>query len=117
MPEHILEQLSGPSKQRREAKCRQQHKQFLKGPIPLIWLATAAGLPGKALAVAVALRYRAGLEKSMDGLAVTPRLLLRFGVSRFAGYRGLASLERAGLVSVERRDGRCPRVTIIDREV
>jgi len=117
MPECIPEQLSGPSRRRREVKCRQQQQQFLKGPIPLNWLATAAGLSGKSLAVAVALRYRAGLEKSLDGLVASPQLLRRFGVSRYAGYRGLESLERAGLVSVERRTGRCPRVTIKDRGV
>jgi hypothetical protein len=113
MPEHIPEELSGPSKQRRKAKCHQQQQQFLKGPIPLNWLAAAASLPGKSLAVAVALWYQAGLTKSREGLAVTPRLLRRFGINRYAGYRGLGLLELAGLVSVDRHRGRCPRVAIL----
>jgi hypothetical protein len=37
---------------------------------------------------------------------------VEFGVGRFAAYRGLAALERAKLVHVERHRGRCPLVTI-----
>jgi DNA-binding transcriptional ArsR family regulator len=39
---------------------------------------------------------------------------LAFGLDRNAKYRGLAWLEQAGLVIVERRLGRAPLVTILD---
>ena len=37
-----------------------------------------------------------------------------FGLSRFSASRGLDTLERAGLVSVVRRPGLPPIVTIVD---
>lgn len=42
---------------------------------------------------------------------------LRFGLDRNAKYRGLAWLERAGLVTVQRKLGRSPVVTILDTGV
>jgi hypothetical protein len=38
----------------------------------------------------------------------------RFSLSPDAGRRGLAVLERAGLVAVDRHPGCCPEVTIQD---
>jgi hypothetical protein len=40
----------------------------------------------------------------------------RFGLDRNAKYRALAWLERAGLVTVERKLGRAPVVTILPPE-
>jgi len=37
-----------------------------------------------------------------------------FGVGRHAAYRGMAALERTGLVAVDRRDAQCPVVAIND---
>jgi hypothetical protein len=85
---------------------------FLKGPIPGDWLHRAAILPGRALHVALALWYLAGLEKRQN-VRITARVLDRFGVSRYAGRRGLAALEYAGLVNVKRHKGRCPIVTLL----
>ena len=85
---------------------------FLKGPIPGDWLHRAAILPGRALHVALALWYLAGLERRQH-VKITWRVLDRFGVSPYAGRRGLAALECAGLVNVERHTGRCPVVTLL----
>jgi hypothetical protein len=85
---------------------------FLKGPVPLAWLSRAAGLPGKALAVALALWYAAGLTKGATVL-LSRRLLRLFHVGRHAAGCALVNLERSGLVSVERGRGRCPRVTLL----
>jgi hypothetical protein len=41
-------------------------------------------------------------------------LWAEFGLSRFSGYRGLDTLEGAGLVSTIRRPGRSPVVLILD---
>lgn len=87
---------------------------FLKGPIPLAWLRLAAEQPGKALVVAIELWFRAGIEKrrtiriSLSNLRVAPHL------SRSSASRGLAALERAGLVTVVRRMGQKPTVTLQD---
>jgi hypothetical protein len=85
---------------------------FLKGPIPLVWLSQAAGLPGKALAVALALWYAAGLTRGATVL-LSRGVLRLFHVGRHAAGRALANLERSGLVAVERRRGRCPQVTLL----
>lgn len=85
---------------------------FLKGPIPLKWIHSAAVLPGKTFTVAIAVWFRAGITKDRC-VKVTRALLEPFGVGRKAGYAGLRSLEAAGLVSVARRTGRAPIVTIL----
>ncbi len=86
---------------------------FLRGPVPWPWLERAARLPGKALQVALALRYRAGIERA-ETITLSPGLLAGMGVDRFAKARALGALEVAGLIAVERRPGRSPTVTIID---
>ena len=86
-------------------------ERFLRGPIPLNWLSTAATLPGRSLHVGVALWLEAGLRNS----AVVPLSNItgrHFGLDRNAKYRALAWLESAGLVTVERKLGRAPMVTI-----
>jgi hypothetical protein len=102
----------GDRKAARSSPRRQGDKRFLKGPIPLAWLIAAARLPGKPLAVAVALWFLAGCRKEFV-IPLTRSILAEFNVSRNAGYRGLHRLEQAGLVQVDRRRGRCPRVTIL----
>jgi hypothetical protein len=103
-----------PEKKAALAKSpRRQKGDFLKGPIPLEWLASAARLPGKALAVGVAVWFESGRKKRRT-VALTGPVLQRFGVSRFATYRALQILATAGLVSVERRTGKNPTVTLLD---
>jgi hypothetical protein len=85
---------------------------FLKGPVPLPWLALAGRQPGKALHVAVVLWFLAGVMRSST-VALSGEVLKPFGVDRRAGHRGLTALERAGLVAVERHRGRQPRVTLL----
>lgn len=86
-------------------------ERFLKGPVPLAWLEIAAQLPGKSLHVGVALWFLGGLQKSRV-VRLSNANGIRFGLDRNAKYRGLAWLEVAGLVTVERKLGRAPVVTI-----
>ena len=90
-----------------------QGDEFLKGPVPLNWLCMAASLPGKTLAIGIAIWFKAGASKSRT-VRLTGKLLSKFGVCRKAGYRGLRRLESAELVSVNRHAGRCPIVTILE---
>jgi DNA-binding transcriptional ArsR family regulator len=85
----------------------------LKGPIPLDWLSAAARLPGKSLHVGIALWFLGGLQKSRV-VSLSNIASLRFGLDRNAKYRALAWLEEAGLVSVERKLGRAPIVSLND---
>jgi hypothetical protein len=87
-------------------------KKFLKGPVPLAWLALAAQLPGKSLHVGVVVWFLAGLKKTKT-VSLSSKQAQLFGVDRHAKRRALAWLEQAGLVAVERRSGRNPRVTLL----
>ena len=88
---------------------------FLRGPIPVKWLSSAARLPGKALHAGIAIWLEAGLRNS----AVVPLSNIsgqHFGLDRNSKYRALSWLEGAGLIRVERRLGRAPVVTILNQE-
>lgn len=88
-------------------------EQFLKGPIPLNWLCAAAQLPGKSLQVAIAVWFLAGLHRS-GVVSLSNQISYRFGLDRNSKYRGLVWLEAQGLISVERKIGRAPVITIKD---
>lgn len=88
-------------------------KKFLRGPVPWDWLSAAAAAQprGKALHVALVIRFLDGFERT-GVVVLSPARLWELKVSRHAGYRALAALQSAGLVAVERHQGRAPRVTI-----
>jgi hypothetical protein len=79
------------------------------------WLERAANLPGRALHVALAVRHQSALKRC-PRVPLPNNQLAGFGVDRDAKRRGLVALETAGLVSVERKPGRNPIVTIIELE-
>lgn len=91
---------------------RQRQDGFIKGPLPLTWMAKAAQLPGKTLQVALALWYLSGLQKT-DSVKLTAKTSSLFGLSRDAKYDAIARLEAAGLIEVLRSPGRSPVVTIL----
>lgn len=102
----ITERLSAPSLERRRSHERKRHSEFLRGPIPIYWLAAASRLPGKApLAVALVIWFAAGLTGRRTGLAVGSALLDRFKLAPRTAHDGIEKLEAAGLVTVMRRRG------------
>jgi len=88
-------------------------EKFLKGPLPLAWLAQAGKLPGKCLHVGNVLWFLVGLKSTLT-VPLLSSELGRFGVNRQAKYRALRCLEDAGLVAVKRHPGRNPVVTILE---
>ncbi len=116
-PSRLSLPLRGPKKKLAEAPCLKLRRKrwFLKGPVPWGWLEQAARQPGRALHVAIALWFRSGLKRSKT-VKVPRAVLSTMGVDRHAGYRGLAALERAGLVHVARVPGKSPEVTILGLE-
>lgn len=88
---------------------------FLCGPIPWNWLTHASqkGGKGSAIQVALAIWFLSGLNHKSATVKLTRKTLKSLGVERNAGYRGLQSLEISGLVSVVRKKGACPIVTIL----
>lgn len=98
-----------PVRARKRPPRHRPGEKFLKGPIPWRWVETAARLPGKALAVGLAAWREAGCR----ACATVPLNLSRLAVPRKTAQRGLCALARAGLVSVDRRKGRPPLVTLL----
>ena len=86
---------------------------FLRGPIPLVWLSEAAKLPGKTLNVAIALWWRHGMARGRP-FKLTRMALKALNVKRDAASAGLARLEQAGLIKVERKPGQRPTVSILN---
>ena len=87
-------------------------REFVRGPLPVDWLARAAALPGQALAVGLAIWFRRGIERRLT-FPLYPSALGRFHVNRWSSYRALTALEKAGLATVQRQRGRSPVVTIL----
>lgn len=92
--------------------ARAPTKKFIKGPIPMDWISRANALPGKAGAVGLALWFLAGVQKSQT-VKLTGEVEKIAGCGRKAVYAGLAALEGAGLVSVERRKGARASIAIL----
>jgi hypothetical protein len=88
-------------------------KRFIKGPIPLKWILTASELPGKSLEISMALWFLKGVTRK-NTVKLSGKLIRSFGVSRSTFYRGLAAMENAGLISIQRQIGRSPMVTILN---
>src|SRR3954451_18076229 len=95
------------------ARATRREAQFIKGPLPLGWIATAAkaGHP-QALPVLLALKYKA--DTLRQPWVKPPAAVLRLlGVDKDARSRAIAALERAGLLQVQRRRGRPPLVRLV----
>jgi hypothetical protein len=84
-------------------------KPFLKGPIPMDWLEHAARLPGKALNLALALRWLVDMNGGKP-TKLTAKALVLLNVSEDACSDGLRRLETAGLITVTRQPGQRPTV-------
>lgn len=94
----------------RQSRIRRGER-FLKGPISMPDIATAARLPGQALAVFLAVHHQTALTKK--SLVTLPATLLgELGISRDAKARALRVLEGAGLVTVARTKGRNARIQL-----
>ena len=97
---------SNPRVYRDPRQARRLKTPFLRGPIPLSWLQKAMKLGGTAISVGIVLWYYRGLKKS---------LIFKIGIQDIAGLigrswltakRGLIALERRGVISISRHQGR-----------
>ncbi len=85
---------------------------FLAGPVDMVWLSNARMLGVTALYVGLCLWFLKGLKKS-DVFVVSNLHLHELGVLPDAESRALRQLERAGLITIDRRGKRSPRVTLV----
>ena len=88
-------------------------REYLRGPIPMEWIITAARLPGRSLQVGIALWITSEIHQSRV-VALTNLASQYFGLDRNSKYRGLAWLEHEGLITVRRKLGQPPIVTILN---
>lgn len=90
--------------------------QFILGPVDVSWILQAVRLGVKALLCGLALWYLHGLRrkwKTYDRKAGSNLALDGWGISPDAKRRALLKLANAGLIEVEYRGKRSPRVMIL----
>lgn len=88
-------------------------ERFVKGPVPMPWIAQASQLRGGALAVGLMLWHKAGI---LDCCTVPycHGHAVKVGVRYQASYRAIKALEKAKLIAVVRTAGRSLAVTILE---
>ena len=85
---------------------------FIMGPIDIAWVCQARQLGVTALLVGLALWYLKGLRRA-DAFIVSNLMVAEWGIKPDAKSRALRKLEKAGLISIERRGKRSPLVSLI----
>jgi DNA-binding transcriptional ArsR family regulator len=88
---------------------------FIAGPVDVVWLSQARKLGVTALWVGLGLWFLRGLRRS-NSFTVSNLMMRELGVHPDAKTPALRVLEEAGLIAIERRGKRSPRVTLIVEE-
>lgn len=96
-----------------KARGKRKTLKYIAGPLPVDWLSKCALLRGKCLNVGLALWWVHGMTKK-NPIALTKQIRCEFGIGRSSASYALSLMEKAGLVEVERHQGRAPRVTMLD---
>ena len=107
----LLQVINNEKKLGKKSNCP-----FLKGPIPIHWLASAKKASPTALSVGLYLWHLSGLTKKKTFKA-TNRTLPMWRLDRYAKYRGLKELEKSGLIKVKRQNKNSPEVTILNGNI
>jgi hypothetical protein len=108
------ERLQGGTRQGRRVSSIKG--KFIAGPVDVSWVCQARRLGVTALFVGLALWHLKGLRKT-DTFIVSNLMLQEWGILPDAKRRAIRALERAGLIKVERRGKRSPRVTLYSSPV
>ncbi len=85
---------------------------FIAGPVDVSWVCQASRLGVKPLLVGLALWHLKGLRRS-NSFTVSNLMVEEWKIRPDAKRRALRKLEKAGLITVERRGKRSPRVTLV----
>lgn len=110
----IAARQAPPTARARTRPKAQVDGRFIKGPIPLPWMMSAADLGEGAMKAGLMIWFAAGLWGSHYDISLQPRLRAQFfdGHDPKTFYRALERLEAAGLIDVDRKRGRSPIVSI-----
>jgi hypothetical protein len=90
---------------------RNATKPFLRGPVSMEWLSAASSLPGKALQVALAIQWVAGMSAGRP-FKLTGKALAMVHISVDAATDGVNRLEAAGLIALTRKPGQRPTIQL-----
>jgi DNA-binding transcriptional ArsR family regulator len=97
---------------RRGRRASPIRDKFIAGPVDVSWVCQASRLGVKALLVGLTLWHLKGLRRS-NSFTVSNLMVEEWKITPDAKRRALLKLEKAGLITVERR-GKCsPRVTLV----
>jgi hypothetical protein len=108
-PEDVQKQtLETRAKTSTPMRLRKQRESFIK--VPGSWLEKLAGSSGATYHVALVLLHE---NWRLGGPVTLPNGMLKMdGISRHAKYRALVKLENLGLITVERRLKKSPRIKL-----
>lgn len=90
---------------------QQKSGPFLKGPITISWLNRVARLPGKAINVALAIRWLSDMNADYP-IKLTRKAMEQFNFSSDAASDALRLMEKEGLIKVQKRPGQKPLIEI-----
>jgi len=85
---------------------------FVRGPIPLDWIAVASLLPGKTLIVGLIIWLLSGINQSRK-FKFEYKWSRSLGICRQTVYECFDRLEEVDLISAERRIGCAPVITLL----
>jgi hypothetical protein len=102
--------------QRVERTKRQRVAPYLRGPVPMAWLAAANAAGGSALALGLALWFQRAMRKRFGPiLRVNNAVRKSIGLSADQSRRAVAALVSRGLIYVHVGGrGRCTEVELLD---
>jgi hypothetical protein len=97
-----------------KSRRRRLQEPFLRGPVPMPWLAKAQTLTKAAMGVAIALWFQKGVRGQGGPVKVTSAVRRHMGLSNDQTRRGIQALTAAGLLRVCKGGrGRCAVVEIV----
>jgi hypothetical protein len=105
--------LSGEIRTRQLPPRPREGEPFIRGPIAFSWVALASRLPGSSLIVAMAARFLRSRYPRKPGWSVA-EIGWRAGLEERAARRVLHTLSEAGLISLAKRPGCKPALTILE---
>ncbi|MDF1659430.1 MAG: hypothetical protein P1U58_17575 [Verrucomicrobiales bacterium] len=115
---HIVDGRTGSVFTPREYEQRQRERQevrmrwrFIKGPIPVPWIAKAFSLTPSAEKCAVALCYQRGLCRKHE-FKIEPARFRELGIDDTARHRGLRALDQASLIRLQKQTSKTPAVEL-----
>lgn len=96
-------------------KSKRIFKNFIMGPVPLLWIMQACCLGAREARLAWVIWYFQGLNKN-ESFKLSNVWAGRFGLSRDVKTKAIQSLVDAGLIKVDQSPGCAPLVTVLIRD-